>query len=102
MNAKGGYVYILSNKNRTVIYVGVTSDIRRRVYQHRFEKGSVFTSKYNVHHLMYFEFFNSIEEAIANEKKFKNNKRAWKIQLIKRDNPNMIDLAEEWYKEDYE
>jgi len=101
MNAKGGYVYILSNKNKTVFYTGVTSDIRTRVYQHRFEKGSVFTSKYNVYELMYYEFFNTIEEAIVNEKKFKNNRREWKIELIKKQNPAMVDLAEDWYLEDY-
>jgi len=101
MNAKGGYVYILSNKNRTTFYIGVTSDIRRRVYQHRFEKGSIFTTKYNAHDLMHYEFFDSIQEAILNEKKFKNNKREWKIRLIKKHNPAMVDLAEDWYLEDY-
>jgi len=98
MQAKGGYVYILSNKNRTVLYVGVTNDIRHRIFQHKFEKGSTFTHKYNAHDLLFYEFFPSIEEAIINEKKFKNNSRAWKVKLIAKDNPDMIDLAKDWYE----
>jgi len=99
MLAKGGYVYILSNKNRTVFYVGVTNDIRHRIYQHKFEKGSKFTYKYNVHDLLFYEFFPSIEEAIINEKKFKNNSRVWKLKLIEKENAEMVDLAKDWYKE---
>lgn len=98
MQTKGGYVYILSNKNRTVFYVRVTNDIHGRIYQHKFEKESKFTHKYNVNNLLYYEFFTNIEEAILNEKKFKNQGRAWKLKLIEQDNPGMIDLAKDWYE----
>jgi len=98
LQTKGGYVYIFSNKNRSTFYIGVTNDIKQRIYQHKFEKGSKFTYKYNVHDLLFYEFFSSIEEAIINEKKFKNNNRSWKIKIITRENPDMVDLAEDWYE----
>jgi len=65
---KGGYVYIITNTNR----IGVTNDIKRRMYEHKFEVGSKFTHKYKLTDLMFYESFDSIEEAILNEKKFKN------------------------------
>jgi putative endonuclease len=89
---KTGYIYILSNKHRTVFYTGVTSNLRSRIYQHKFENGSNFTKKYKVHELMYFEEFPTITEAISAEKKLKKWKRDWKLDLIKTLNPNMIDL----------
>jgi len=96
---KGGYVYIITNSNRTTIYVGVTNDIKRRMYEHKFEVGSKFTHKYELKDLMFYEYFDSIEEAILNEKKFKNRSRVWKYQLIKKHNPNMKDLAKDWFDE---
>jgi len=79
MQAKGGYVYILSNKYRNVLYIGVIGDIRNRMYQHKFEKGSQFTHKCNTKDLMYCRFFYSIEEAIQFEKQLKFWKRVWKL-----------------------
>ena len=84
MNAKGGYVYIVSNKYRTVFYIGVTSDLFNRAYEHKNAIGSSFTTKYKCTDLLYFEFFETIEEAIAREKLLKKWKRQWKIDLIKK------------------
>jgi len=71
MQAKRGYVYILSNKYRNVLNIGVTNSIRNRINQHKFEKGSYFSHKYNTKHLMFYYFFGSIEEAIKFEKQLK-------------------------------
>jgi len=97
--AKGGYVYIITNANRTILYIGVTNNIKRRVYEHKYEVGSQFTHKYNLTDLMFYDFFESIEEAILNEKKFKNRHRAWKYKLLKKNNPNMEDLSKGWFDE---
>jgi len=91
---KSGIVYILSNKNRTTLYIGVTNDIIKRLYEHRYEKGSKFTSKYQCFDLVYFEVHASIEAAIDREKQLKNWHRQWKVNLIKSINPDMKDLSE--------
>lgn len=70
--SKGGYVYIVSNKNRTVYYIGVTSNLYARVYEHRNGKGSTFTNRYNCTDLIYYKFFDHIESAIEREKQIKN------------------------------
>ncbi len=93
---KPGYVYILSNKNRTTFYTGVTNDIERRMAEHKSGIGSVFTKKYNCHDLMYYEYFESIVDAIHREKVLKKWKRPWKLELIKTMNENMDDLAFDW------
>ena len=92
---KQGIVYILSNKNRTTLYVGVTNDIVKRLYEHRYENGSNFTSRYNCYDLIYYELQLTIEAAIAREKQLKNWRRQWKINLIKSINPELKDLSEE-------
>ena len=92
MKAKGGYIYIMSNAHRTVLYVGVTSNLYARVYQHKFEKGSSFTSKYNCKDLMFYEFHESIEAAIKKEKQMKKWKREFKENLINSINPDWEDL----------
>ena len=89
-------VYILSNFTRTAFYIGVTNDLVKRIRQHRFENGSIFTSKYKCFFLMYFEEYKSIRNAISREKQLKNWERKWKIELIKKENPEMKDLAEQW------
>jgi putative endonuclease len=94
-----GFVYILSNRNRTTNYIGVTNDIERRIAEHKIGLGSKFTSKYNLYYLMYYEHFNGIELAIQYEKKLKNWRREWKWQLIKKSNPKLEDLAADWYTE---
>jgi len=91
---RGGYIYILTNKNHTVLYTGVTSNLPNRMYEHRtgFFKGA-FTSKYNVDKLVYFEGFTRIEEAIAREKQIKGGSRQKKLDLINRFNPEWKDLT---------
>jgi putative endonuclease len=92
---KGGYVYIMSNKVRTVLYVGVTGNLSARVQQHKSGMGGIFTAKYKCDDLLYFEFYEGIVEAIAREKNLKNWKREWKEELIKKFNPRLRDLSEE-------
>ena len=93
-----GFVYIMSNKNRTTFYIGITSDIKRRVLEHKSGKGSVFTHKYNLFDLVYYGIIEGMLESIAREKQLKNWHRDWKINLIKEGNPTMADLAEGWYE----
>jgi len=89
---KESFIYILSNKNRNVLYIGVTSKLIKRIEEHKNDIGSIFTKKYNVHDLLYVEKFNDINLAIKREKQLKNWNKAWKWNLIKETNPNLIDL----------
>jgi putative endonuclease len=86
------YVYILSSISR-ILYIGVTNDLERRLYQHRSGTGSKFASKYNVAQLVYFEDFSSITDAIAREKQLKGWVRRKKVALIEAANPEWEDLA---------
>jgi len=86
------YVYILCNRPLGVLYVGVTGGIHDRLERHKLGEGSKFTKKYNVTHLVYYEEFQYINDAIAREKKLKKWKRAWKIALIEEANPEWKDL----------
>jgi len=93
MKGKGGTIYILTNKNNTVLYTGVTSDLISRIFEHRNKMfSSSFTSKYNISKLVYYEQFHSIEEAIAREKQIKAGSRKKKINLIVSLNPEWTDL----------
>ena len=86
------YVYILaSNKNGT-LYIGVTSNLVKRIYEHKNELAEGFTKQYSVHNLVYFEITDSVESAIAREKQLKKWNRAWKIRLIEKTNPEWRDL----------
>ncbi|MBN2093332.1 GIY-YIG nuclease family protein [candidate division KSB1 bacterium] len=86
------YVYILaSNKNGT-LYIGVTSDLIRRVHQHKNDMADGFTKEYQVHRLVYYEVFNDSYNAILREKKLKKWNRDWKIRLIEKENPEWNDL----------
>ena len=91
--AKGGSTYIMSNKNRTTLYIGVTSELISRVIEHKTGRGSKFTKSYNCTDLIYYESFSSIEEAIAREKQLKNWHKEWKWNLVKEFNPEVIDLS---------
>ncbi|TVZ55343.1 putative endonuclease [Lutibacter sp. Hel_I_33_5] len=91
------YVYILASKIRGTLYIGVTNDLQRRVYEHKMGIKKGFTQKYNVSKLMYFETFQSIEEAITRESNMKKWKRDWKIKLIEKDNIKWLDLPKDWY-----
>ena len=88
-----GYTYIVSNKNRTVFYVGVTNDIYRRTHEHKSGEGSIFTKRYKLTDLVYYEFFDLITDAIDREKALKRWHRPWKIRLICESNAQMKDLA---------
>ena len=88
-----GFVYIMSNISRSVLYIGVTRNLRRRVEEHRTSKNlDSFTSKYNCVHLIYYEYYDFLTEAIAREKKLKSWKRTWKDKLIAKQNPELKDL----------
>jgi len=95
MRTHGGYVYLMTNKRDTVIYTGVTSDLRKRVYEHREGLAEGFTKKYNVKKLVYYEIADNIESAIAREKQIKAGSRKKKIDLIKFMNPAFKDLYPE-------
>jgi putative endonuclease len=88
-------VYILASGRNGTLYVGVTSDVARRVWQHKGEAADGFTERYGVHRLVYAEFHGSMEEAILREKRIKKWRRAWKIRLIRAANPGWHDLYEE-------
>ncbi|MFT6872637.1 MAG: putative endonuclease [Roseivirga sp.] len=91
--AAGGSTYAMSNPTRTVLYIGVTSDLISRVIQHKTGQGSQFTQKYHCTDLVYHEEFSFIEEAISHEKQLKNWHKEWKWNLIREFNPKLIDLA---------
>lgn len=89
----GGHVYIMSNRVRGTMYVGVTSDLQRRVDHHKSGDGSEFVKKYRCNHLVWFEAFEDIETAIVHEKRLKRWRREWKFDLIEARNPEWEDLA---------
>ena len=89
------FVYILASQPRGTLYIGVTNDIFRRMAEHREGTGSKFTKKYKVTKLMWFETFNDIHEAIQREKSLKLWPRAWKVNLIERENPHLQELFPE-------
>ena len=93
---KGGYIYIMTNKHRTTLYIGITNDLKRRIWEHRthYQNGS-FTDKYNLEHCVYYEQFHDIEQAIAREKQLKKWSRSKKEALISEMNPEWRDFWEE-------
>lgn len=86
------YIYILTSKKNGTLYIGVTSNLIKRVYEHKNELVKGFTQKYAIHNLVYFEATESIESAIMREKQLKKWNRAWKINLIEKNNPAWKDL----------
>jgi len=89
---KNAYIYIMSNKNRTTFYVGVTNDLNRRIAEHNEGLGSKFVKKYKLFDLVYYEHFTDIRYAIMREKQIKNWRREWKLNLIRKMNPGLVDL----------
>ncbi|WP_248724104.1 GIY-YIG nuclease family protein [Seonamhaeicola sp. ML3] len=89
-------VYIITNKNNTVLYTGVTSNLVKRMYEHKSKAFKGFATKYNCEKLVYFETFDSIESAITREKQIKKYKRYKKINLIEKENPDWNDLSDGW------
>ena len=92
MGVRSFYVYILANRIGGTLYIGVTNDLIRRAYEHKSGAAESFTKRHDVNRLVYFECFDDVEYAILREKRLKKWTRAWKIALIKKDNPNCIDL----------
>jgi putative endonuclease len=91
---KSYYVYILTNKGNTTLYIGITNSLERRIYEHKNELVDGFTKKYQLKKLIYYEECSRAIDAIAREKQLKNWHRDWKINLIKSVNPTFKDLSE--------
>ncbi len=90
----GGYVYFLTNRPNGILYVGVTNDLVRRVFEHRMEAVDGFTKQHGLKRLVYFERFDDIRAAIQREHNIKHWSRAWKVRKIVADNPDWDDLFE--------
>ena len=88
-------VYILANRRNGTVYVGVTSDLGRRIWEHKADVIEGFTKRYGLHTLVYAEFHTTMAEAISWEKRVKNWRRAWKITLVEQFNPDWSDLSDE-------
>jgi putative endonuclease len=89
------YVYILASRKNGTLYIGITSSLVKRVWEHKEKLVKSFTSKYNIDRLVYYEIFDDPENAIKREKRLKEYKRQWKIDLIEKNNPEWKDLYEE-------
>jgi len=90
-------MYILSNKKNGTLYIGMTNDLERRMFEHKNKLVEGFTKNYGLDKLVYFEQFQYVNDAIKREKQLKNWNRHWKIVLIEEDNVDWIDLSNEWF-----
>jgi len=90
------YLYILSNRKNGTLYIGISNDLERRMFEHKHKLVDGFTKRYHIDKLMYFETFQYINDAIKREKNMKKWKRQWKINLIIEQNPNWKDLSSDW------
>ena len=90
------YVYILSNQTNSTLYIGVTNDLKRRLYEHKNKLIDGFSSKYNTNKLVYFEETSDVKTAIQREKNLKKWNRQWKNELIEKINPDYKDLSNDW------
>ena len=95
MNTKTYYVYILTSKRNGTLYIGVTSGLKKRVYEHKMGLVECFTKKYKIHMLVYYEQTSDARAAIQREKQLKKWNRQWKLNLIERNNPQWKDLYDE-------
>ena len=86
------HVYILTNFTNSVLYIGVTGDLKKRVYEHKNKVVDGFTKKYNVNKLIYFEECSDVLSAIQREKNLKKWKRTWKLELVKKENPDLKEI----------
>ena len=89
------YVYILASRKNGTLYIGITSNLVKRIWEHKEKVVKGFSSKYDVNKLVYYKIFDDPENAIKREKRLKEYKRQWKIDLIEKDNPEWKDLYEE-------
>jgi putative endonuclease len=89
------YVYMMASKKNGTLYIGVTNDLVRRVWEHKHNIIQGFTQKYNIHKLVWFEATSDINAAIVREKRMKKWRRQWKIDLIEKENPGWVDLYDE-------
>ena len=94
---KTGYVYLMSNKSLVSLYVGITNNIERRVWEHK-QGESIFTSRYKIYYLMHYEAIWGMGNAIKREKQLKRWHKEWKWNLIRENNPEFRDLAMSWYE----
>ncbi|MDY0779235.1 GIY-YIG nuclease family protein [Tenacibaculum sp. IB213877] len=91
------YVYIITNKKDGVLYIGITNNLERRIFEHKNKLVKGFSSKYNLDKLIYFETHQLVDEAIKREKNMKKWKREWKINFILEENPDWNDLSKNWF-----
>ena len=91
------YVYILSNKRNGTLYIGMTNDLERRMFEHKNKLNDGFAKKYNLTILVYFEVYPHVKDTILREKRLKKWKMQWKINLIQEENSGWNDLAANWY-----
>ncbi|WP_036729176.1 GIY-YIG nuclease family protein [Peptoniphilus mikwangii] len=92
------YVYIITNRNNTTLYIGMTNNLERRIYEHKNHLMDGFSNKYNLEKLIYYEISNNVEFVIEREKQLKKWSRKKKENLINTMNPDWIDLSKEWYE----
>ncbi|MGR3179796.1 MAG: GIY-YIG nuclease family protein [Candidatus Anammoxibacter sp.] len=90
------YVYMLASKRNGTLYLGVTNNLERRMYEHKNSLVEGFSKKYKVYNLVYYEETNDIHAALEREKQLKKWNRKWKLALIERANPNWNDIAKDW------
>lgn len=96
------YIYILASHQNGTLYIGVTSNLIKRIWEHKNNAIDGFTKKYDVHRLVYYEITNDANSALLREKQLKKWNREWKLNLIEKENPDWIDLAREYYKNESE
>jgi len=87
-------VYVLASKRNGTLYIGVTSDLQKRAWEHKYDLIKGFTKRYGIHRLVYYELYDDMVSAISREKQMKKWNRAWKIELIEKQNPEWRDLGE--------
>ena len=94
------WVYLITNKNHTTVYIGMTNNLEPRVDQHRTREFDGFSKRYNLKYLVHYESFTDVHDAIRREKQLKGWDRTWKNELIETDNPNWDDLSDggNWFK----
>ena len=88
-------IYILASQRNGTLYIGVTSNLIKRVFEHKNDLGDGFTKEYSVHTLVHYELYDEMTIAIEREKQLKNWKRKWKLELIEKNNPTWIDLYDD-------